>query len=301
MDYKLIKASHCLSETPVSIQIDGYGIDVFWFRAMIKEGNWRIGRHAHSTYEFHFCYKGECRVETDENSFSISEGQFYLSGPGVYHTQFSKNDAEFIEFSLNCNIRKISEPKTQVGRDVERAVALFRAIPCVPAADHFGLIRLFQESLKEAEMRQTGYTWQIQAKVVEILIAAVRAMEQDHKHITVKDTSLNKPGYRMAKIEKFVRSNITKYIRPRDVASYMNLSEKQISRIVYAYKGFSTKKFITRTKLQRAKELLISSDMTIKEIAGILGFSDECYFSTVFKIHEGIPPGVFRTSMAVHE
>ncbi len=301
MDYKLIKASHCLSETPVSIQIDGYVIDVFWFRAMIKNGKWLIGRHAHSTYEFHFCYKGECGVETDENSFSIGEGQFYLSGPGVYHKQFSKNADEFIEFSLNCNIRKISEPKTQVGRDVEKAVALFGAIPCIPAADHFGLIRLFQEALKEAELQQTAYTWQIQAKVAEILIAAVRAIEQDHKHITVKDSSLNKPNYRIAKIEKYVRTNITKDIRPKDIASYMNLSEKQISRIVYAYKGFSTKKFITRTKLQKAKELLISSDIPIKEIAKILGFSDECYFSTVFKTHEGIPPGVFRTSMTINE
>jgi len=39
--------------------------------------------------------------------------------------------------------------------------------------------------------------------------------------------------------------------------------------------------------------------ISIKEIAERLGFSDEYYFSAVFKIHEGVPPGVFRTSMKI--
>jgi AraC-like DNA-binding protein len=50
-------------------------------------------------------------------------------------------------------------------------------------------------------------------------------------------------------------------------------------------------------KLKRAKELLTGSDMPIKELARHLGFSSEYYFSTVFKLHEGVPPGTFRTIM----
>ena len=126
-------------------------------------------------------------------------------------------------------------------------------------------------------------------------------MECDHKGVSIKNVSINEPNYRMTKIEEFIEANISKNIRPSDIAKRLNLSEKQISRIVYAYKGFSTKKFITRTKLHRAKELLVSSDISIKQIAGQLGFSDEYYFSAVFKIHEGVPPGVFRTSMKVPE
>ena len=37
--------------------------------------------------------------------------------------------------------------------------------------------------------------------------------------------------------------------------------------------------------------------MAIKEIAQRLGFSNEYYFNSVFKLHEGYPPGVFRESM----
>jgi AraC-like DNA-binding protein len=77
----------------------------------------------------------------------------------------------------------------------------------------------------------------------------------------------------------------------------MNLSEKQVGRIVAQAKGYPTQKFITRTKLKRAKQLLVASDKTIKEIAEELGFSNEYYFNSVFKLHEGYPPGVFRESM----
>ena len=301
MDYKLIRASHRLSETRISISIDGYVIDVFWFRAMIKEGSWIIRRHAHSTYEFHFCFKGECLVETDGSSFPIREGQFYLSGPGVYHGQFSNNTNEFIEYSLNCNIRQVSVPKSPVGKEVAGLISMFTESPCAPVADHFGIIKLFEESLAEAEVQAAGFRWKLHSQVVDILVAAARSMERDQKKISAKNISLNEPNYRMTRIEEFVQTHITKDITPRDIADYMNLSDKQISRIVYAYKGYSTKKFITRTKLRRAKELLVSSDIPIKEIAGYLGFSSEYYFGTVFKTHEGIPPGVFRTSMNPEE
>jgi len=103
----------------------------------------------------------------------------------------------------------------------------------------------------------------------------------------------------MSMIEEYVLANIQKDMSPGDLAEYMNLSEKQISRIVMSHKGFPAKKYITRTKLNKAKELLATNDMPIKEIAASLGFSSEYYFNSVFKLHVGCPPGVFRTSMVI--
>jgi len=37
--------------------------------------------------------------------------------------------------------------------------------------------------------------------------------------------------------------------------------------------------------------------MSIKSIAEVLGFANEYYFNSVFRLHEGYPPGVFRESM----
>jgi AraC-like DNA-binding protein len=280
--------------------MDGYHIEVFWFRVMSKEGEWYIRRHAHSTYEFHFCAQGECLVDTDTSSFIIKKGYFYLSAPGVYHTQRPVNTSEFIEYSLNCNIRKPEiPPQHSLGKEMECLISLFTNSPCFPVADHFGVASLFNQALEEAEQRRLGYEWNLQSLIPRILTASARAIELDQTPASAKTVSLSEPNIRMTMIEEYVDAHIREDMSPQDIARYMNLSEKQIARIVSAYKGFSTKKYITRTKLRRAKELLISDDMPIKEIAKHLGFSSEYYFSAVFKLHEGIPPGVFRTSMTL--
>jgi AraC-like DNA-binding protein len=300
MDRRLIRASQRLSESRLTFSVEGYLIEVFWFRAMIKNGPWFIRRHAHGTYEFHFCARGECLVDTDDSSFHIREGFFYLRSPGVYHAQRPANPGEFVEYSLNCNIRRLPEegdPGRSLGRELEQVLAVFTGSPCFPVADRFGAVALFNQALEEAEQRRLGYEWTLHSLVPRILVAAARGIELEQAPARAKAAAPLEQDYRMARIEEYVRGHLREDLSPKDIAGYMNLSEKQISRIVFAHKGFPTKKFITRTKLEKAKELLASAGMPIKEIAAGLGFSSEYYFSAVFKLHVGAPPGVFRASM----
>ncbi|MEG2672086.1 MAG: helix-turn-helix domain-containing protein [Ruthenibacterium sp.] len=51
---------------------------------------------------------------------------------------------------------------------------------------------------------------------------------------------------------------------------------------------------ITARVLQKAKEKLACSDISIGQLAAVLGYSDEFYFSRVFKKHVGIAPSVYR-------
>ena len=50
-------------------------------------------------------------------------------------------------------------------------------------------------------------------------------------------------------------------------------------------------KDLNKMRVERAKVMLLTSDMKLGEIAQILGFKNEYYFSKVFKRTEGIPPG----------
>jgi AraC-like DNA-binding protein len=300
VDHRLIRASQRLSEIPINVSVEGYTIEVYWFRIMNKEGGWFIRRHAHSTYEFHFCAQGNCIVDTDSGSFPIREGVFYLSAPGRYHSQRPAGGGEFIEYSLNCAIRKTGLISQAAGREVERIFDIFTRTPCFPVPDRYGVIPLFNQALEEADRRPLGYEWALHSIVPWILVAAARAIEEEQR-AAGNVGSPSEPSFRMVRIEEFIQSNIEKDISPSDIARFLNLSDKQVARIIMAHKGYPTKKYITRTKLRRAKELLVTSDQPIKAIAQQLGFSSEYYFSSVFKLHVGVPPGMFRRSMNQNE
>lgn len=75
------------------------------------------------------------------------------------------------------------------------------------------------------------------------------------------------------------------------LANEMNLSESQVYRKLKAITGRSTALFIRSIRLQKGKELLLSTDRTISEISYDVGFNDPSWFSRTFKQEFGISPG----------
>jgi AraC-like DNA-binding protein len=311
MDHALIKASHHLSELDIRVPMFGHLIRVCWFRIMFKEGDWFIKRHAHSTYEFHFIARGECEVIHDGGSFRVGAGSFFLSGPDVHHSQrpagaLDRNlvgppgtgTGELVEYSLNCEIEAAPQGTPESGNaEMAWLLSVLHHAPCAPHADEHGALALFQTALAEADRRLPGFALTVRNLVPMIIVAAARSLARSCPDAPVVESPEPVSEDRMALIERFVADNLGLDLSPADVAGHVNVSERQLDRIVTHHKGYSTKKFITRLKLKRAKALLEETDLALKAIAEQLGFSSEYYFNSVFRKHEGFPPGEFRKSV----
>ncbi len=289
MDHELNKASRRLSELPVSCELNGCTIDVQWFRVMQKSGEWKIPRHAHSSFEFHIIARGSCEVTTDTDTFQVEQGSFYLTAPSVFHQQCSSNEEELVEYSLDCKFRNRREASGKEQNEGSELEDFLTKAPCVPYVDTEGVIPLFEHALSEALGVRFGYHIIIQSLVPAIIVAAARSMGFGS---AINGTTQKS---RMDIIADFVSDNICRDLAPSDIANFMDLSEKQISRIVFASEGFSTKRFITQAKISHAKTLLASDSHSLSEIAEELGFTNISYFTNVFKKNEGITPGAFRS------
>ena len=290
MKFDLIKASKRLSELELHIKSDNLVMDVLWFRAMVLEGEWNIPRHTHSTYEFHFIFSGSCIVVLDGEEFVVNAGEFYLTAPSVYHEQKSSGLERFVEYSINCDL-KLAE---DIPSEAEHILSVLAKSPCRPVKDSTGIMKLFNKALDEAYRRNLGFLNNIKSLALMIVINSARAISGN---IPARYDFPHKPGkndYRLRQIHGFIEDNITGSITTGDISKHMFLSEKQVSRIIKQSMGVSTKEYVLRKKLDRAKELLKSTDLSIKQIAELLGFSSEYYFNQFFKREEGFPPGVFR-------
>jgi len=76
----------------------------------------------------------------------------------------------------------------------------------------------------------------------------------------------------------------------RQLAYSLHLSESQLYRKLKAITGKSTAIFIRSIRLQKAKELILTTDKTISEIAYEVGFHDPSWFSRAFKEEFGFAP-----------
>jgi AraC-like DNA-binding protein len=79
------------------------------------------------------------------------------------------------------------------------------------------------------------------------------------------------------------------------VADDLRIGKNQVSSIVKKTTGMEFPEFINRKRIEYAKELLLSKNMTIEEIAKAAGYNYSYYFIKIFKSLEGVTPGQFRT------
>ncbi len=92
----------------------------------------------------------------------------------------------------------------------------------------------------------------------------------------------------------------THYNQPRisldEIAEQANLSKFYFIKKFNEYMNTSPIEYLTKLRIERAFILLRDTDITVKEIACQVGYSDPNYFNKVFRKIVGTSPGRFRQS-----
>ena len=78
------------------------------------------------------------------------------------------------------------------------------------------------------------------------------------------------------------------------VAEQLGTSPSYISRIIKEKTGRNFLSLLTEMRVKRGEELLRNTEMSIKDIAQEVGYSNSYYFIKIFKEHKGMTPGEYR-------
>ena len=92
----------------------------------------------------------------------------------------------------------------------------------------------------------------------------------------------------------FLRSTASPEISLNDLAEHLGLSASRISHILKEEFGKNFNELLNSARIKRACDLLLTTPLSIRSVAVLSGFSNEYYFSRVFKQHTNLPPGAYR-------
>lgn len=104
-------------------------------------------------------------------------------------------------------------------------------------------------------------------------------------------------GDRVQRIQRMcerIRRHPERLVRVEDLAAELHVTPEHFSRLFRSLQGTSPRAFITRTRIEAAQTLLLTSSHSIDRIAEILGYSSPFYFSRRFKAKVGVSPSAFR-------
>lgn len=96
-------------------------------------------------------------------------------------------------------------------------------------------------------------------------------------------------------MDKYLKMNMYSQVSINDIALHFHVSPSYISRIIKKFTQYTFVQYYTRLKIKEACRLLEENpEMKFKELSDLLSFSDQHYFSKVFKEYTGFSPTEYK-------
>ncbi len=105
----------------------------------------------------------------------------------------------------------------------------------------------------------------------------------------------------MEKAKAHILTHLGENLSVADIAATLYVTPNYLSRLFKKTTGEGCNEFIIRHRMEQAKCLLATTNMSISKIAGIVGYQDTNYFSMAVKKSTDMSPREYRNYMAAHE
>lgn len=268
-----------LSQHRCSLYLDGY---TYRLSLRIHEGQRQTAGevpHSHPQYELHAVFSGEAVLEQEGfPPMLMQPGDCVLIPPHTYHLRRLGSD------ETRCCTLYIDSPKGVPFRVEDHHCV---RMVCAP------LLMAYLNALEsEFTVRQLGSDGSIQSLLTLLLVAVIRELSNLPKSFcTIKPSVL---AQREESIDNYFASHYYQDISAKDLAAYLGITTRQLSRIMQKRYGCTFRQHLLEIRLYHARQQLTNTDLTILQIANDCGFTCQSAFATAFRKRSGCTPSQFR-------
>jgi AraC-like DNA-binding protein len=135
---------------------------------------------------------------------------------------------------------------------------------------------------------------QVLTKLSELQALEI-SMATAYFNILINDIEVT-DNFMINKMLQYIHVNIENHLSLERLARDLNISVGYASDCFKKNMGISVMRYTQKVKIDRAKNLLLSTDKSVLYIGILLGFYDQSHFSRAFKAIVGVSPTVYRNS-----
>lgn len=259
------------SEISPLLELSGCGVQ----RNLSAEMNFET-----SDYAVFYMWKGSGDFTVNNRTHALYDGDFLVCRPHESKTfvPHIETSAHFYHFSFNgkfspeilSKLNLTSRDKYFVGHDNELTLILDKMI----------------------DEQNTNDPTSVTVRA-SLLTLALGLMSRLAIHILPQDQS---KGYeKIAPALNSIHSDCTSKIGVDDYAKMCNLSTSYFTHLFTKIIGYSPIEYKQLQRIAIAKNLLSTTNLSVKEIATVIGFKDPLYFGRCFKQSTGKTPSGYRS------
>ncbi|WP_244852360.1 MULTISPECIES: AraC family transcriptional regulator [unclassified Bacillus (in: firmicutes)] len=253
-----------------------------WENVNSPNYNWDgMARSEVGKYVFQYTLSGQGMIEIDGKRYPLTSGKAFLVELPSPHRYFFPKESEHWEF---IHI-------TLYGKEIQRVFQLIheekgQVITFPPESE---LIQLLLTIYQKAVEKNITDAYQASALGYSFMMELYRFARHLGSPIQQWPEPINKAAL-------FAQKHYDKPIGLDDLVEASGLSKYHFTRLFHKTTSMTPLNYLTKIRLDKAMEWLLTSDQSIQEIARKVGYSNGNYFSKVFHKRMGMSPGQFRKS-----
>ena len=210
----------------------------------------------------------------------IKPGDMFLLFPGEWHSYHPKAHTGWNSFWIGFKGKNMD--------DRVKAGFLLPEKPIYHVGYSFVIEALYKRAY-EIAMEEAAYSQQTLAGIVNYLIGTMYSLE---RNIELGKNQMQVDMINRARLR--IRESLETDVTIQQIADEQGVSYSNFRKLFKEYTGLSPATYQQELRLLRAKELLTTTELSIKEIAYRLNFESPDYFSAKFKAKIGLKPSDIR-------
>lgn len=244
-------------------------------------------------FEIIIVIKGTLYMQVDDNHYELNANDVFALPP--YHHlhgyKVSPEDTQYFwfHFFTKPNGLKVVDLERENIKPLDLFDSQIAVLPLI-----FNLQSVEKEFVLAKQILDVSSNHYFTSLSIDYLLTELLIQLSEDYYQKVVGPPLTENAARVDSIKSWIRANLSESLRVNSVAEAFDLNPHYLVRIFKQQTNQTVIQYINELKVNKANELLVRTNLPIKQIAGMAYYSDEKRFMKVYKKHTSLTPSQFR-------
>ncbi|MDR6550763.1 AraC family transcriptional regulator [Paenibacillus qinlingensis] len=252
-------------------------------------------------YDIILVRSGTLYVTEDNVPYEIGENQMLVLEPGKRH--YGHRDCQEDTVVYYLHIQHPTAPRLVHNEEIHwQTVFPTRSYRDITPQEHFIYIPKFKE-------QNSKQIWSLLDMMIELHNAStlenMLPLQTMFGQLLLFFQNMTKISHHehsrqvCDNVMKYLTEHVEQPFRLKAMAQHLNFSIDYSSKCLRKHTGLTPLQYLNRIRIQKARELLEHTNLTLREISTKVGIPEMNYFFRLFRKHTGMPPAKYRSSLYV--
>lgn len=289
-------------------------LHITYIGEQVTPERWKHFSRTANEHILYAVYGGDMYIREDGKDFHLTKGSIIILEAGKNHIGYQDSSCSYyyVHFTPIPQLTVTSGSEKWQKEQIQTILQMnyntsplsddfySKLLLVIPKYIHIedisafhGLLKLLQTSLQSHQDRQAYYKTSESCCIMELLYSVSRAWMDSafsHSQMDISSSMHEKTD----RILSYLHTSYAKKITSSDIEDQFSMNFDYLNRIFKRRTQRTIFAYLNNIRLEQAKQLLLTTHLPVREIASRTGFSDEYYFSRVFKKEVSVSPARYR-------